>query len=54
MGGLGDAVARAVAPDGATVTRLAVREIPRSGTPEQLIDVYGLSARRIAEAVRAK
>ena len=54
VGGLGDAVARAVAPDGAAVTRLAVREIPRSGTPEQLIDVYGLSARRIAEAVRAK
>ena len=53
-GGLGDAVARAVAPDGAAVTRLAVREIPRSGTPEQLVDVYGLSARRIAEAVRAK
>ena len=54
VGGLGDAVARAVAPDGAAVTRLAVREIPRSGTPEQLIDVYGLSARRIVDAVRAK
>jgi transketolase len=54
VGGLGDAVARAVAADGATVTRLAVREIPRSGTPEQLVDVYGLSARRIAEVVRAR
>jgi transketolase len=54
VGGLGDAVARAVAPDGAAVTRLAVREIPRSGTPEQLIDTYGLSAARIADAVRAK
>jgi transketolase len=54
VGGLGDAVARAVAADGAVVERLAVREIPRSGTPEQLVDVYGLSARRIAEAVRAK
>jgi transketolase len=54
VGGLGDAVARAVAADGAAVERLAVREIPRSGTPDQLIDVYGLSARRIAEAVRAK
>ncbi|MGD9905615.1 MAG: transketolase [Vicinamibacterales bacterium] len=53
-GGLGDAVARAVAPEGAAVTRLAVREIPRSGTPDELIDVYGLSARRIAEAVRAR
>ena len=54
VGGLGDAVARAVAIEGAAVTRLAVREIPRSGTPDQLIDVYGLSARRIADVVRAK
>jgi transketolase len=54
VGGLGDAVARAVAADGAVVERLAVREIPRSGTPEQLVDVYGLSARRIADAVRTK
>jgi transketolase len=54
VGGLGDAVARAVAQDGAVVTRLAVREIPRSGTPEQLVDLYGLSARRIAEAVRSR
>ena len=54
VGGLGDAVARAVAGDAARVTRLAVREIPRSGTPDQLLDVYGLSARRIAEAVRAR
>ena len=54
VGGLGDAVARAVAGDTARVTRLAVPEIPRSGTPDQLLDVYGLSARRIAEAVRTR
>jgi transketolase len=54
VGGLGDAVARAVAVEGVTVTRLAVPGIPRSGTPDQLLDVYGLSARRIAEAVRAR
>ncbi len=53
VGGLGDAVARAVAPVGAVVTRLAVREIPRSGTPEELIHHYGLSAQKIADAVRA-
>jgi transketolase len=51
-GGLGDAVARAVAPAGLTVHRLAVREIPRSGKPDELIDAYGLSARAIVEAVR--
>jgi transketolase len=51
-GGIGDAVARAVAPAGLAVTRLAVREIPRSGTPEELLDKYGISARHIADAVR--
>src|SRR5574338_188653 len=39
-GGLGDAVSEAVAPAGFTVTRLAVREIPRSGPPAELIDRY--------------
>ena len=51
-GGIGDAVARAVAPAGLAVTRLAVREIPRSGTPEELLDKYGISARHIVAAVR--
>jgi transketolase len=50
-GGLGDAVARAVASAGLTVERLAVRDIPRSGKPEELIDNYGISARQIVEAV---
>ena len=50
-GGIGDAVASAVAPDGFTVQRLAVREIPRSGTPEELLDRYGISARHIVAAV---
>jgi transketolase len=50
-GGIGDAVATAIAADGFTVERLAVREIPRSGTPEQLIDHYGLSSRHIVSAV---
>jgi transketolase len=54
VGGLGDAVARAVAGVGATVTRLAVREIPRSGMPDELLDIYGLSAQKIADAVRAR
>jgi len=34
------------------VHRLAVREIPRSGKPEELLDRYGISAAHIAEAVR--
>jgi transketolase len=51
-GGLGDAVARAVAPAGLVVTRLAVPEIPRSGKPGELIDRYGISAARIVGALQ--
>jgi transketolase len=50
-GGLGDAVARAVAPAGLAVTRLAVPEIPRSGKPDELLDKFGISARHIVNAV---
>jgi len=52
-GGIGDAVAAAIAPEGFTVQRLAVREIPRSGKPEELLDRYGISARHIVDAVVA-
>ncbi len=51
-GGLGDAVSEAVAPDGIAVERLAVREVPRSGPPADLLERYGISANRIAAAVR--
>jgi transketolase len=51
-GGIGDAVAQAV--DGTTIRvhRLAVREIPRSGKSEELLDRYGISAKHIVEAVQ--
>jgi len=52
QGGLGDAVAEAVAGEGFTVERLAVREVPRSGPPEKLLDTYGISASAIVAAVR--
>jgi len=52
-GGIGDAVAEAVSDAGIRVHRLAVREIPRSGKPEELLDRYGISAKHIVEAVRA-
>jgi transketolase len=51
-GGLGDAVSEAVGPEGISVHRLAVLEIPRSGKPEELIDRFGISARAIVAAVR--
>jgi len=51
-GGVGDAVAEAVADAGFTVHRLAVREIPRSGKPEELLERFGISAGHIVRAVR--
>ncbi len=52
-GGIGDAVAEAVGEAGIRVHRLAVREIPRSGKPEELLDRFGISAKHIVNAVRS-
>jgi len=50
-GGIGDAVTTAVA--GRTrVQILGVRDVPRSGKPEELMKAYGISAESIVEAVR--
>jgi len=52
-GGLGDAVLEVFAESGSVrVRKVGVTELPHSGKPEELLDVYGLSARRIAETVR--
>jgi len=51
-GGIGDAVCEVVAPHGVRVERVAVPGVPRSGTPEELMDVNGLSARALTETVR--
>ncbi|HEV3215871.1 MAG TPA: transketolase [Vicinamibacterales bacterium] len=48
-GGIGDAVADAVAADGIVVLRLAVREIPRSGKPEEMLEKFGVGAKQIVE-----
>jgi transketolase len=52
-GGIGDAVAEAVADAGFTVHRLAVREIPRSGKPEELLERFGISADHIVKEVKS-
>jgi transketolase len=52
-GGIGDAVADAVGDQGFVLRRLAVREIPRSGQPAEVIDRFGISARAIVDAIRA-
>ena len=46
-------MAEAVADAGFTVHRLAVREIPRSGKPEELLERFGISAQHIVEAVQS-
>jgi len=51
-GGLGEAVAGALAPAGLRVHRLAVRELPRSGPPDELLARSGIDADAIAETVR--
>lgn len=52
-GGIGDAVSEAVSEAGIKVERIAVREIPRSGKPEELLERYGISASHIVAAVKA-
>ena len=51
-GGLGDAVLSAVATEGVRVYKLAVRTIPHSGKPDELVDHFGIGARSIIEAVK--
>ena len=54
-GGLGDAVLAALAAEGvsARVTHLAVRDMPRSGKPAELMAAYGIDAAAIVQATRA-
>jgi transketolase len=54
-GGIGDAVLDALADCGVTlrVTKLAVRDLPGSGKPEELLAFAGIDAAAIGEAVRA-
>jgi len=51
-GGLGDAVLGAVGSEGVRVQKMAVREIPHSGKPDELVDHFGLSARAIIDTVK--
>ncbi|OGW48260.1 MAG: transketolase [Nitrospirae bacterium RBG_19FT_COMBO_58_9] len=51
-GGLGDAVLSAVGPEGMKVHKLAVRTIPHSGKPDELVDHFGIGARSIVEAAK--
>jgi len=52
-GGLGEAVAGVFSEvPGVTVKRLAVRNLPRSGPPDALVEKFGISSTHIAAAVK--
>ena len=51
-GGLGDAVLDALAAEPASVVKLAVRDIPRSGKPDELLRLFSLDAASIAARAR--
>ena len=51
-GGIGDAVLNALSAEGVRVHKLAVREIPHSGKPAELVDRYGISAHSIIETAK--
>lgn len=50
-GGIGEAVAAALADSAVRVERLAVRELPRSGKPEELLAKYQIDAQAIEKKV---
>ncbi len=52
-GGLGDAVAGELSAEGVRVHKLAVRELPHSGKPEELLAKYGIDAHAIVQKVKA-
>lgn len=52
-GGLGEAVAAALAGTGAPIKRLAVTKMPMSGSPEELLEYEGLNAAGIIAAVKS-
>ncbi|CAB3406904.1 unnamed protein product [Caenorhabditis bovis] len=51
-GGIGEAVSAALADLPIRVRSLCVRDVPRSGPPDDLVDKYGISARHIIDAVK--
>ena len=53
-GGLGEAVLAALAEQGATaeITHLAVRDMPHSGKPDELLAAFGIDAAAIVKAAR--
>lgn len=52
-GGIGDAVCSAVSMEPIRVKKLAVTDLPRSGPSAELLDMFGISARHVVNAVKS-
>jgi transketolase len=53
LGGIGEAVSAALSEErNIIIKRIAVRGVPRSGKPEELMQMFGLDAHSIAAAVK--
>jgi len=52
-GGIGDAVFAALAGERIRGSKLAVREIPRSGKPAELLEMFGIDSTHIVSAVKS-
>lgn len=52
-GGIGDAVAGELSVEGVKVHKLAVRELPHSGKPEELLAKYGIDSAAIVKKVKS-
>ena len=53
-GGIGEMLSALCINAGIHITRLAVSGIPHSASPEELLDIHGISARHIADAARKR
>ncbi|MBI4640401.1 MAG: transketolase, partial [Candidatus Tectomicrobia bacterium] len=51
-GGLGDAVLNAVSAERIAVHKMAIQNVPRSGKPDELLQMYGISADCIVNKVK--
>jgi transketolase len=51
-GGLGGAVLQALAGERISIRHLCIRELPRSGKPDELLEMFGISAGHIAGAAK--
>jgi transketolase len=52
-GGIGDAVAGELSMEGVKVHKLAVRDLPHSGKPEELLAKYGIDSAAIVKKVKS-